>query len=162
MGTMRLRTYIKTTCTLIYGNVSKKFTPNGTINSRDLNMNENFSYFNSLPYSMYEQGESWYEVVSSALIITNCTRTTLERAANVTITINLDKKDPKQLMKYGMTQCYRPSLKMSDFLPAFFTIDIADDQYYSQMTTVYEQLPAKLEQTQLNVCKRGGTEQKPE
>ena len=100
--------------------------------------------------------------VYSALIFTNCTRTTLKRAENVTISINLDEKKRKGMMRYGELQCYRPSLKMSDFLPAFFTIDIADDQYYSPMTTVYEQLPAILEQSQLNVCKREGTEQKPE
>ena len=110
---------------------------------------------------MYE-GSKWYEKVDSALIITNCTRTTLERAENVTITVKLDGWVSEKMMESGVMACFRPSLKMSDFLPAFFTIDMAVDHYYSPMSTVYEQLPAKLEHTQLNVCKHDGYQQKAE
>ena len=58
------------------------------------------------------------------------------------------------MISYGLTDCYRPSLSMSDFLPAFFTVEIGNDHYYSTIGTVYDQLPALLEAAQLNVCTR--------
>ena len=110
---------------------------------------------------MYDDNLSGLESVDSGLILTNCTRTTLKRAENITITVNLDKWRNETLTNFGLTECYRPSLNMFDFLPAFITLDdMVDDHYYSTMSAVYDQLPAKLNETQLNVCKRDGTQQK--
>ena len=99
------------------------------------------------------------ESVDSALILTNCTKTTLNQAENVTLTVNIDKWTRETMMTYNMTECYKPSLNMSALLPAFITIDIDDQHYYSTMSTVYEQLPAILNSTQLNLCLRNGTQQ---
>lgn len=98
--------------------------------------------------------KSMLKSVNSALIFTNCTKTVLEQAANVSLAINMDKSRREDMISYGLTDCYRPSLNMSDFLPAFFTVEIANDHYYSPMGTVYDQLPALLEAAQLNVCTR--------
>jgi hypothetical protein len=120
-----------------------------------------FSHFHTLNYMMYDTNDkSLVNKVNSVLIFTNCTKTTLERAENVSITINMDKWRREEMIKYGLTNCYRQNLTMSDFLPAFFTTDIADDHYYSTMSTVYDQLPALLEAAQLNLCTRNFTQEK--